>query len=110
MGVSIRTNGHWREPSAFCELPEAVQADFGYVEGEEQFSPRFVRYCGCWYDTHEFIRVHACSESDPHAMRPEAGSPFAAWAGYQSDSFFSGTVIRYDEEEGERIQIGRYFS
>lgn len=109
MTLSIRTNNHWREPVPFFELPESVRSDFDYVDEEEQYSDRFVCYRNHWYDLHEFFRIHAMSGSDPHAMRPEAGSPFDAWTGYQSDSFFSGIVIRYSEDF-EQIQIGTYFS
>jgi hypothetical protein len=107
MGVSIRTNGHWREPVAFCELPEAVKADFDYVSGDDILTDRFICYRGHWYDTAEFCRIHAMGEHDPHALRPEAGSPLDAWAGYQCDSFSAGIVIRYDAD-CERIQIGTY--
>ena len=107
--LTIRTNNHWHDLSSFYDLPESARSDFYYVDVEDHQNPRFVCYRGFWYDTHEFIRIHAMSNSDPHAMRPEADSPFDAWTGYQSDSFFSGVVLRYDNEF-ERIQIGRYFT
>lgn len=107
--MTVKTNGHWREPVSFHDLPEYARSDFDYIEGEDRFSPRLFHYLGCWYDLCEFFRVRAAGPHDPHALRPKAGSPLAAWQGYQSDSYFSGVLVRYSDDF-ESIQVGRYCS
>lgn len=55
---------------------------------------RFFNYKNAWFDTCEFMRT-------PSALN--------AWDGYQSDTFFSGTLVRY-VDDFERVIVGRYFS
>ena len=106
--LTIRTNNHWREPVSFYEMPKVAREQFDYVDNDsDRYGPRFFEYRGCWYDTGEFFRIHAMSSSDPHAMRAPEDSPFHAWTGYQSDSFFSGVLIRYSEDF-ESIQVATY--
>ena len=87
--MEIITNGHERELVCFFELPESVRADFDYVDAEEQCSPRFFRYRGCWYDVNEFMAVNA----DRHA--PDSFASLAGWDGYQADTHFSAVLIRW---------------
>jgi len=96
MKVDIRTNNYCRDLVSFYELPEQVQPDFDYVEEEDRYSTRFVKYRGDWYDTGEFFST---SELSPSALRK--------WHGYQSDSYFTGTVLRY-LKDFEQVQIGSY--
>ena len=95
MSITIVTNNVPREIVAFYELPDTAREDFDYVTGEDQYSPRFVRYLGEWYDVNEF------------SVAPVT-APFNKWHGVQSDSFFSGVLIRYSEDF-ETVVVGRYF-
>ena len=96
--LTIKTNGHWYELVSFEELPESARSDFDYVTGEDRYSPRFFRYRRAWHDACEFMVTPATPTN-----------PLEGWQGYQSDSYFSGVVIRHDENF-ERIQVGTYFS
>ena len=69
---------------------------FDYLDEEEFDSRPFVNYKGYWYDLAEFMRV------DPR-------SELCKWQGYSSDSYFSGVVIRY-VEDNERVVMGTYLS
>ena len=96
--LDIISNHQPRELLAFYELPEPIrQTEFDYVTDEmEQHTPRVFQYRDWWYDSHEFM---ACS-----------GIPeLSDWHGYQSDSFFSGVVIRYTEDY-EQVIAGTYMS
>jgi hypothetical protein len=87
---------------SFYDLPAKAQADFDYIDGEDRYSRRLFQYGGVWYDVNEFERL------------PENGHSFwkenrANWNGYQSDSFFSGVLVRFTEDY-ERVVAGRYYS
>jgi hypothetical protein len=99
--LTIKTNNHWYTPIPWCDLPKKQRDWFDYVEGEDQYSPRFVRYKRIWRDLGEFMRI------DRPCYPPQSGMD--AWAGAQGDSYFSGVLCRYDDD-GERVQMGTYYS
>ena len=70
---------------------------FDYLDEEEFDSRPFVNYRGYWYDLREFLFT---GDSELGKLK---------WQGYQSDSYFSGVVIRY-VENNERIVMGTYLS
>lgn len=96
--MKIITNSHPRDLFCFWDLPEAAQSDFDYIEGEDRYSPRLFRYGGAWYDTGGFFRL-----PDHPDWRD------LPWNGYQSDSYFSGTLVRYVDDY-ERVIVGRYWA
>jgi hypothetical protein len=103
--ITIITNNQPRELFSLCDLPEKARGDFEYIEGEDQYSPRLFKYRGAWYDTNEFMRVPDNCQFD--TMR--------GWDGYQSDSFFSGILVRYARDErgeldSDQVIVGRYYS
>ena len=94
--VTIKSNHHERELRCMFDLPEKARVDFTYVQGDDQYSLRLFQYKGEWYDVNEFMITR-----DVPA--------FAGWHGYQSDSFFSGVLIRYTDDF-EAVAVGRYWS
>lgn len=102
--VTITSNHHWKDLSAAYEFTarELEHCGLDYIEGDEMYSPRLFRY-RCWiYDASEFFRVDETYPGrDPH--------PFLGWHGYQSDSFFSGLLVRYDYDDHERVQVASYY-
>ena len=99
--ITIKTNYRWYDPIAWIDLPKKQREWFDYVEYADQASPRFVRYKRAWYDLHEFMRLSA-------AFSPaQDRTGMDAWHGAQGDSYFSGTLCRYDEDF-ERVQMGTY--
>lgn len=101
--VTIKTNGHWYTPLAWCDLPKKQREWFDYVTGEDQYSPRFVKYRRVWYDLGEFTCI---SEAFSPA---QDRTGMDAWHGAQGDSHFSGVLCRY-AADFERVQMGTYYS
>ena len=107
--VIFTTNNHRRELLTLADIPADVRSDwFDYVTEEDAYSPRFIHYRGSWYDTHEFSSI-------ADGISP-AGQPnhFSAWDGVQSDSHFSGVVLRWvtnddDYDDYDAVIIGAYY-
>src|ERR1700747_1933115 len=104
--VRIITNNVPRALLDACELTEAERAKFDYLDwsklesGEDSRS--FFRYRGEVYDFSDFGEG--------------AFPPDRRWV-YQSDSFFSGVLVRYapaenprfpDDVDTEYVIVGRY--
>lgn len=100
---TIRTNHVPRDVIDAWQLTLEERAEFDYLPwqaidaGEE--SAEFFRYRGQLYDLHEFSTTSTLP----------ADSPLQGWDGYQSDTYFSATVVRY-VENFERVIVGRYYS
>lgn len=94
----IITNNHARPLIDAYELTEAERKEFDYLdwdaidEGEDSAS--FFRYKGRLYELGEF-------------MRTNDNGDFKEWDGYSSDSFFSGTLVRYSDD---CVVVGWYWS
>ena len=98
--LEIVTNNKRRELKEFFGLPEKAREDFDYVNGEDSFTPRFVKYQGCWYDTHDTMRIDFAREPAPH--------PFKGWGSYISETFFSGVLFKWGGDD--TIIVGRWYS
>ncbi len=100
--LRIVTNNVPRDVVEAYELTAAERAEFDYMDwdaierGEDSAS--FFRYKGTTYDLGEFLRWDGVPFS-----------PLARWDGYQSDSFFSGILVRYCEDF-ERVIVATYFA
>lgn len=97
--ITIKTDHKWRAPIYGYELTKKERAEFDYLSDEEIETRSFVRYRRATYDLGEFMTTHGMPEFNP----------LRKWHGYISDSFFSGVVIRYDQD-CEQIQIGTFYS
>lgn len=97
--LTIITNSVPRSLITLADLPQALQADFDYIEGDEQYSPRIFMYKGNAYDVNEFVRV-ASGSAYPGKVK---------WDGIQSDSYFSGVLVKYTNDF-EDVIVGRYYS
>jgi len=95
--ITVTTNNVPRDVIDAWQLTPAERAEFDYLDwgaidaGNDSRS--FFRYRGQLYDLHDGFEIHV-----PH------GTP-GRWDGFQSDSFFSGIVIRYCDDY-ERIVVG----
>ncbi len=112
--ITIITNNVPRDLIDAWELSEKEREQFDYLNWEAidagNDSAQFFRYRGDLYDLSNF-------------MRTEGNGSFAEWDGYESDSFFSGTLIRYPVDKDnpkdyysgrtnydyERVIVGRYY-
>lgn|SRR5574343_179876 len=103
--MKIITNNQPRFTIGSYELTEEERKEFDYLNWEAidkgEDSATFFRYKGQLYDLGEFMGV-------PDTMENCHG--FKGWQGYQSDSFFSGILIKYIPDDYEQIIVGQYFS
>jgi len=93
--MKIITNNQYRNMIYGYELTDKERADFDYVDDID--SHDFFRYRGNVYDPSEFMRT-----------RQELND-LSGWDGYQSDSYFSGVVIKYSSD-CEQVKVGLYLS
>lgn len=100
--IEIITNYHHKPLLSGYELTDEEKGEFDYIEDIDETYDRFFRYRGNVYDVHEFMRIH-------ETQMARENSELKAWDGYRSDSFFSGTLIRYVEGY-EYIQVATYLS
>lgn len=104
---TVKTNNVPRDVIFAHELTAAERADFDYIDwpaiDRGETSAEFVRYKGVLLDLGEFFADYGILKG--------SGLPahLSAWDGYQSDTFFSATVVRY-VDNFERVVIGRVYS
>lgn len=115
--ITIRTNNVPRDVIDAWSLTPDERKEFDYLDWqaieEGRDSASFFRYRGELYDLGEFSRITPPGSRIMHPM--ECQNPdFQGWDEYQSDSFFSGMLIRYYREPGarepdfERIVVASY--
>ena len=95
--MTVKTNNVPRDILYGSDLPESVLSDFDYLDDIEQST--FFKYKNQYYDTGEFMYIDQSRECLPE--------DFKGWAGYQSDSFFSGTLIKF-VDDNERVVVAQY--
>ena len=68
----------------------------------------FVKFRGVWYDLQDFITT------SPGPWNHGLPEEFLDWHGYASDSFFSGTLLKYVEDNDildyDRVVMATYYS
>jgi len=93
--VQIITNNKPRFMTDYLDLPQEQQDDYFILHGEDAFEQSYIQYKGIWYCLGDFVRT---DENFP-----------SCWAGYSSDSFFSGVLIRFSHDE-DFVVMGTYLS
>ena len=79
------------------ELTDKEREDFDYYDNDEILDAMFFRYKSQVYDLGEFMRL-------------DRYSPFPKiWHGYMSDSYFSGVLVRYTDDQ-DNVIVGWYCS
>jgi len=95
----IITDHKWHNFKYRNEVPKKVLKDqFSHLDKDDNFD-NFFKYKNYWYHISDFIRVENIHENDE----------FHKWHGYTSDTFFSGVLIKMDEDN-EQYMVGMYFS
>lgn len=111
--LKIRTNRQFRPLLSGFELTESERKELDYIadssdleKWSEQYN-RFFRYRGNVYDTNEFVRIVKRSEyrgGFSHCV--DEDSQLLNWDCIQTDSFFSGIVIKYDSCDYDSVMVG----
>ena len=105
LAFAIITNHVPRDILNPSDLTERERAELDYFdwsklgEGGTVDFALFFRYKGETYDLGEFEVW----------TNPESPMRDGGWDGFQSDSFFSGILVRY-VDDCERVIVGRYYS
>jgi hypothetical protein len=98
MSITVRTNNVPRDIIHGFELDEKERKEFDYLDWDQEdgkwMYATFFRYKGELYDLGEFVVT-------PDSLKP--------WHGYQCDSYFSGTVVKY-VNHNEQVIVGTYTS
>jgi len=98
--MNVITNNKPRSLITWAELPEGIgESEFDYVEDGDRHEPRFFNYRGVWYDLFEFEYIYD---------QPCFAALRGKWTAVQTDSFFSGIVLRWFDKFNSVI-VGRYF-
>lgn len=94
----IITNSVPRDIIHDHELTAAEREEFDYLNwpaiDDGRDSASFFRYRGQLYYLGNFMRT---------------GGGFPGWDGYAGDSFFSGTLVRY-ADDNERVIVASYYA
>ena len=114
----IRTNNHLRDIVYGFELDrymtsdklEELQSDYDWLDSFDD--AEFFQYKGQWYAIEDFM-----STTNPFHCTLPTDHEIRQWDGYQTDSYFSATVIRYPREDWdnktldtEHIVVGLYLA
>ena len=91
--IKIITNNKPRQLIYGYELTDKQKQDFDYIEDFD--SHNFVKYKNIIYDLSDFMRV-------------ETIDSLKGWHGYSSDSYFSGTLVKYIDNDS--VIMGWYYS
>lgn len=91
--IKIMTNNKPRQLIYGYELSDKQKQDFDYIDDID--SHDFVKYKNNIYDLSEFMRI-------------ENNDSLKDWGGYSSDSFFSGTLVKYIDSD--TVIMGWYYS
>lgn len=113
--MQIKTNNQPRPVVYWYELTDAERADLDYIDTDTARDDfRGFRYKGAVYDLGEFsaIRTRTQQAQRLHhtAHTAEDDSPLARWDGIQTDSYFSGTVVRYADRDADAVIVGLAYS
>jgi hypothetical protein len=98
--LKIRTNCQPRNVLRWWDLTDKERAEFDYIAENDATTEgaEFGRYRGVVYDLHDMERGFG------GAAMPEQ---FEGWDNYQSDSYFSGILIRW-VDNGDRVIFATY--
>jgi len=108
--LQIITNRHWHYFLYGYELTKKERDEFDYLSDDEINEHSFLRYRGQVYILSDFERTPSNTVAYRYWSRMQCEHPeWSDWQAYQSDSFFSGIVIRLSDD-GEQYQIGTYLS
>ena len=96
MALTIKTNSVPRNYSYGSDFTgkerQEMLEQLDYLTEEDFNISQFINYKGYWYDLSQFLFTKGDSELEN-----------LGWEGYCSDSFFSGVVVRYVENDETTI-------
>lgn len=104
--VYLHTNYQERDLLAYYELTDRERKEVDYITNEQSadiaYEQRFFRYLGSIYDTND-----GYERTDKFPLSASFAFLAQQWHGIQTDSAFSATVIKYADDDYNRIIVGR---
>ena len=102
--MNIITNNQPRDLMHLCDFStadqEKIREQYDWMNPEDiEYNYGFFKYRGQFFHLTDFIRTPS-----------ESISELQHWEGYSTDSYFSGTVVRFVENDCDRVVVGRYYS
>jgi len=94
--IQIKTNNQIRHLLDWEDLSQKEKSEFDYIENPELDGlGRFVRYRGIVYDISEFV--------------VPSHNKLKEWDGVNNDTFFSGTLFKFADENCDCVIMGQFF-
>lgn len=99
--IKITTNNQPRQLMYLCDFSESeqqrIRSDYDWMRPEDlECNYGFFRYRSSIYHLQDFMRI-------------ASNDALQGWDGYSSDSFFSGVLIRL-QDDCDSVIVGRYCS
>jgi hypothetical protein len=92
----IITNNQVREYLSANDVPQETLDWYDWLDDDAK-TDGWIHYKNHWYHVSDFMRVS-----------PRAPEWMQEWDGYNSDSFFSGVLIKYVDDGAYEYIIGTY--
>jgi len=93
MKIEIKTNHHYRPLITWDDLSKIEKEEFDYLKtDDDRYSSVFFRYKSNVYDISQFS-----DWKDTY------------WHAYQSETYFSGILIKYSEFR-DKLKVATYYS
>ena len=112
--LTVTTNYKPYQLVSFHDLPPKVMIDFDYIEDEDDMhTDRFVKYKGAWYDTLDAQEIRVSNDHDRPmgwAMYVATDHLFADWNAVVSETFFSGVLFKFINDDYDHVICGSYYS
>lgn len=113
MSLEVKTDDIKRPLKSFNDLPESVKPDFDYQAERDVTALRFVQFGDDWYDAcdSQSIQIERGQRHEPMgwAMYVTEDSPLASWAAVISESYWTGKLFRFVDDNGTpSVIVGSY--
>lgn len=95
--ATIKTDNKFREVIYSHDLTEAERKDHDYLEDLDEGGYTFFRYKNWCYYLGNFMRI------------TEKSGDLKDWDGYSSDTYFSGIVIAFSNDN-DGVKVGTFYS
>lgn len=112
--MNIITNNKPRDIVRGYELTAKEAAEFDYLAPDDLATAEFIKYRGEVYLLADFVRIAPRARAVGFEHGADDSSPLLSWSGILTDSYFSGLVLRFADDNGrpdfERVIVGRVYS
>ena len=108
--MEITTNNKPRAILYGYELTEKEYQDFDYLgeyQSDDMQMAQFIRYRNELYYLGDFVRIEKPGQRTSHFTHTDYDGSLSKWDGILTDSYFSGIVIKWADDDFETVIVGR---